>query len=612
MTSIFRHLHPRNWFFEAWVFLLCIIFGIVYEAGRINLVVISSISLLIFLIHWMSRRRRFFRSSDEDNRMKEATRLLLSNEHCLRNFFNSRQVSHLIHQLESCDESNVHWINNLLTKTWPFANIILQEALDKKGMTRRGQGIPLPPFLSNNLFIDRFTLGDKPPVVSRITLLPNRETEDVEVTKGKVHKTKKKAHDIVIHCQVSYFGNCLISVGSKTLKVFEAKAGVKDIYFQAVAEIRLHPLFTYIPFVGGMTLTLLEPPTVHFDIIHLPSVLNGEVVRNLIQTVISNLFVHPNSITIPFSCDKTIQRQVLLPEAIGMCCVKIFPVSLTTRSFLESLFGEKKPTAMIRIGSCFFETKLDFYDDNWFFTVSAPVFSLNDLFYIRIHDSSDAAMKAVKGSPRNEPLAFIEFPFHAFTTNWREKGKIIPLELTRNRGTITLWTKITCMKLYPRKIRPASIPRPEYFPIGLLSIFVHDITCFPSVLVMDHSSPFILIKYGDTSYATTIFEPGVTTTIAINDGTYFRFYDARPESKLLHILAVNSNRLARKTSEERPNNDFDDRQVIASRSLDLKVLYSNKNTSLLHSTTLYRENVAKFSVNISVQLQFAQRPEQEE
>lgn len=216
--------------------------------------------------------------TDERKNIKIARELMKYPE-LLKEFLKIRNQECLISKIESIEGNE--WINAIIAKWWPFANSIIQTALDKQGFSNKRHR------LSNKfykIYFQRFNLGDRHPVIGKI----------------HVHKVvnPKEAKEIVIECNVSYYGNCVLSVRRRILKLFAVKAGIKDIFFQGNVKITLHPLLSEPPFFGGMTICLTEPPFIDFDGTELVHMVDNTIVKKLLLNVICGYLLHPNVINI--------------------------------------------------------------------------------------------------------------------------------------------------------------------------------------------------------------------------------------------------------------------------------------------------------------------------
>jgi Ca2+-dependent lipid-binding protein len=217
--------------------------------------------------------------TDERKNIKIA-RELMKHPELLKEFLKIRNQECLISKIESTEGNE--WMNAIIAKWWPFANSIIQTALDKQGFSDKRHRLSSKFY---KIYFQRFNLGDKHPVIGKI----------------HVHKVAnpEEAKEIVIECNVSYYGNCVLSVRRRILKLFAVKAGIKDIFFQGNVKITLHPLLPEPPFFGGMTICLTEPPFIDFDGTELAHMVDNKIVKKLLLNVICAHLLHPNVINIP-------------------------------------------------------------------------------------------------------------------------------------------------------------------------------------------------------------------------------------------------------------------------------------------------------------------------
>lgn len=221
------------------------------------------------------------------------------------------------------DYDRLLFINTILTSLWPH----LSPAIHKMAMEQAK--IPLEDVCKKSkgvlqaIRIDRLDLGTKPP---RVDCFKSYQTGEDELI---VETPAFWGGDMSIRV------TAVIKVGSKTI---DLPVDVANIQFKALTRITVKPLVETLPCLGGVTVSLLEPP--HFnmdlriadspDIMALPGV--PLLLTTAINIVAGKMLVYPNEFALPL-----MPNFGLPPPPKGMLNVKVISAKGLKSSLLDKI-----------------------------------------------------------------------------------------------------------------------------------------------------------------------------------------------------------------------------------------------------------------------------------
>lgn len=274
--------------------LLAIIATAGHLLGKYNCVCISLFLVLFSAVCYRAGRRL-------------QKRYFLQN--CLRCLTNSDDARHAFlarigaPTVQKLPQERAEWLNDLLSKCWPFINSLLQNQLDRRqpdllsDMLGAGHGV----------WLERFTLGDRPPAVCYIHSEPVVASPD----------------ELTIELKVLYAGNCVLTLSRRTALLFKVRAGVRDVSLRANARLRLRPLISYPPFIGGCAFTLLDRPALDYEGVQLANLADNRLIKSLLVAQVGKLLLEPNALYFPFTVHPELLRRLKAPHPLGLCVFQV-------------------------------------------------------------------------------------------------------------------------------------------------------------------------------------------------------------------------------------------------------------------------------------------------
>lgn len=203
----------------------------------------------------------------------------------------------------------MHWLNGLLAQLWPHYDAAISEIAMVKVNDLLG-GISPPGVRS--LRLERFTLGGIPMALGGVAL-ERFATSDTEQLPTLVTDFR-------------WAGDPDIVLNVKTRAFVSLTARLRQLQVYGRFRIQFGPLQNQIPCLGAVRISLLEAPSVDFQL----SVAGGEVtalpgvaaaVRHAINTIMQKLMVWPQRIVVPLS--DAVDPQSLQPRIEGMLYLKV-------------------------------------------------------------------------------------------------------------------------------------------------------------------------------------------------------------------------------------------------------------------------------------------------
>ncbi|RWS26628.1 extended synaptotagmin-2-like protein [Leptotrombidium deliense] len=353
---------------KTYVMLICFIGGMLLAGGHL----FSGLFLSLFPLYIVKRLDQRERKQNVDKCVAA-----ISSDPELRNMFLTlMNAPQAMHTMDDKFEK-AEWLNDIVKRIWPYYNGTVQSEIDRKGYTAKSESNKGFNIGSGHVvYFERFTLGDKPPVITHI---------------GINKAATRLNEELVIELKMLYFGNCLLSFTKKTLGCITIKGGVKDIYFRGNARVVLRPLITESPYFGGLSFCLLERPIIDYDGINLANLADNKLFKNFLLSYIESILVDPNKLHFSFSHDPEITRKLKFSAPLYLCHFQIYEAENLPKMDLGKFFlfnGLADPFCLIRVGSSQFETQIVFNSINpyWGETHSAPVQDIYDQFKIDIYD----------------------------------------------------------------------------------------------------------------------------------------------------------------------------------------------------------------------------------
>ncbi|RWS12336.1 extended synaptotagmin-2-like protein [Dinothrombium tinctorium] len=435
---------------SLYLLVFAFIAGILLCEGNVK----SAISILILTFYALSKSLKQTRERNIEFCLQEICAKTEKTREFLRRV-NAPQADHMLKEKNERSD----WINDIVHRIWPFYNATIQREIDKQGyMDVNKQGMDIGG--GHIIHFERFTLGDKPPVITHI---------------GVNHSTTR-SDELVLELKVLYFGNCLLSFTKKTLKFFRIKAGVKDIYFRGNARLVMRPLLIEAPYFGGFSFCLLDRPIIGYDGINLGNLADNRLFRNFLISMIESLMVLPNKIFVSLSEEPEIKRQLICAVPTAICYFEIIEAENLPRLDSErffSLTGLVDPFCIIRVGGHRFETPVVYNSINpyWGEHHAAPVHDFYEIFKIDIYDKDALSADDFIGS--------VEFQLKDITSEKHLNGldKWLPVG---QASTGAIHFRVACFNLCQKRDMLAKttnlIDKSKHkFPTGLLTVYTYNL-----------------------------------------------------------------------------------------------------------------------------------------
>lgn len=561
---------------EGIVFTLSLLSGLV----SLSLLSVFSVTLLVVLSHNLLHKG----SEDASDRISRIVRHLEADPDDLRNFLVQSKASHLTLKLQPSVRSSdsTRWLNSLIAKLWPMGEIEAAELLNQLGASRRGRGFEVGGF---RVYVDHFSLGRRPPVVSRIFVGDGKQT---------------KRHEVSIEVDVAYDGNCRVSFTHPVVGIADFKVGLKDIGFQGNAEIVLRPLVDDMPLVAGVVFCFLNTPRIEFDGTSLLNLIDNRLVKNALETIITGLMVRPNKLYITLTKHERQKRKIILPDVKGLCYLNLI-CGRHLKTPRATLANKRTvdPMVLIRIADTFFQSPMRKDDPNpsWTLTQSAPFTDLLETVSLRVFDRNTR--------DRDDFLGEAVLSIHSLYRNNEVNGRKI-------------WTRIDGNSLSSLQFRLACVPvkrhiqtlkqtlalkknLPVGFPIAVVSVYIHNLRTYPGIEAHGAVAPFVQLKYGHKSHTTGPFPKNENDVPRkVDDGCHFVLTED-PRNELLHILAINGKKTS-PSSVSSAQHVYRPDQILASRSLNLSGILQAEDMKKEVRFNLYRGNmpIVKISMFVGV------------
>jgi Ca2+-dependent lipid-binding protein len=181
------------------------------------------------------------------------------------------------------------FINKILTLLWPHLSPAIHKEVMKQSRAPIAEALAKIPMVED-VRIDKLDLGERP---FRIDSFKSYQTFEDE---------------LILETPLFWGGDMKIRV-TAVVKVggmrVDIPVDIGDIQFKALARITIKPLVETLPCVGGVTISLLEEPTVNCDfaigesadLLSIPGV--PLAIKTAIKIVAGKMLIYPNEFSVP-------------------------------------------------------------------------------------------------------------------------------------------------------------------------------------------------------------------------------------------------------------------------------------------------------------------------
>lgn len=193
------------------------------------------------------------------------------------------------------------WLNKIVQCCWPYLAQYMQDEIEKLS-SDNPNGIQLDNG-NQRIKFEQFQLGHTAPVIKKITL----------------NKEGLRKDELVFDVKLLYNGDFIMSILYRYLYFFSSRAGIKDVFLRINMRIQLRPIVDSPPFIGGLSVSLLDLPTINYTGLNLGEMAELKFVRTLFMNLISAYLLQPESISIPLVKPANLLAQELMVEAKSEC-----------------------------------------------------------------------------------------------------------------------------------------------------------------------------------------------------------------------------------------------------------------------------------------------------
>jgi hypothetical protein len=246
------------------------------------------------------------------------------------------------------DVEKVQWWNDIMATAWPNISIAAQAYV--RNILEPMLDHDKPPGISEMKF-DKFDLGDVPPEIESVAVIPPDEPDEIQV---QLRVQWRGAPDVVFKVT-----GPKIYGGMSPVKI-----GMTDLTVAGTAKVTLAHLMSELPVVGGVQVTLTEDPTVTYKVAVKAAPGMPKLSLNSIpglKAAISNAVVHalrdtvvfPKSVNVHLAKFHTPRVRRAVEDALRISPVGRLTVTIKCARGLKNadLIGTSDPYVGVALGS---------------------------------------------------------------------------------------------------------------------------------------------------------------------------------------------------------------------------------------------------------------------
>ena len=513
---------------------------------------LTGLFLLTLLIYTAVERSKKEFNNEIENYLNELT----TDPEGLKNFL--KQIN-CPQDVKKCldNSETVDWANDIIAQLWPFINLNIQKAIDRKNFSKSGFELTS----GERIFFQRITLGDQPPILAGI-----------EVKSGS-----NRADEIVLDLKTIYCGNACLSFSKTSVKLLKLKAGIKEIYFRANGRLILRPLLDFPPYIGGVSFCLLDKPLIDYDIFNLTNVVDRRLFKKFLINLISNCIVSPNEVYFNFTQKLDVIKGLKFRIPIGLCYFQIIEAENLPRERINRIIVLQNASdsyCKVTVGNFKFRTSVVFNNCNpfWGDTHAVPIQDLYETFKVEIYDKD-----AVKVDSK---IGTIEFKVNDIAVDHTLNGaeRWLPIckaesgELHFRAAYFKLTDDLNQLHENVEKLGQVF----SKFPIAIISIYIYRVS-FKKGCIKTRLNPLIHLKCsGKYDQFTPLNQTG-KRDFQVEKSCHFTTND--PNIEVINIAIINLRRpyVIKETSV-----NLSKQRVIGTCAISIKALIENCQSSKLN------------------------------
>ena len=183
----------------------------------------------------------------------------------------------------------MRFLNKILTQLWPHLSPAIHKEVIAQSRDPIQEALKKVPVIKD-IRIDVLDLGSRP------------------FRLDSVKTYESSGEELVVEAPLFWGGDIVLRVTAEAElggKIVDLPVEISCIQFKVLARITINPLVRQLPCAGGLTISLLEVPTLELDIriLDSPDLLScpplPALLRTVVHVVTSKMLVYPNQFSIP-------------------------------------------------------------------------------------------------------------------------------------------------------------------------------------------------------------------------------------------------------------------------------------------------------------------------
>jgi hypothetical protein len=291
---------------------------------------------------------------------------------------------------------------------------------------------------------------------------------------------------------------------------------MKWFYLKGKTRLIVRPLFHELPVLGEVQISLLEQPKINWQFTGLLTILNWDVIKNLVQCIIAYFFLNPHKFTLKLAKEIPV-KELKLREPIGLLRIEVMTaknlpsIDSKITSCIPTCSGKPDGYCKVEVEQQLMSTQVIANDTNpeW-----------NQEFCFLVHDSIE---NSIVMTVWDEDLVDDDFigrfsiPIKSFVDNKLINGQEITVPLSKKESTHseekgpppTISFRVSWFQLSTdkRKLEATANQARAQLPVAALSVLVDSATGLETCTAQVRSPelrPLVRISVGNEVHVTTI------------------------------------------------------------------------------------------------------------
>lgn len=185
---------------------------------------------------------------------------------------------------------NQQWMNDLLTKIWPYLTSHIRNTLETSVEPMVNQMEP-KSILSSFKF-DQIYMGSIP---IKIASIESKNLKEYDAAKNA--KTRR-SNSVVLDMEIDFCSDTNISFSCMMMSL-----GIEDVIFKGNCRVELTPLIPVPPFFGSLAISFTSKPEIDFNLTGVGNICEipglNAVLHDTVDNIFASMFVLPKKMVIP-------------------------------------------------------------------------------------------------------------------------------------------------------------------------------------------------------------------------------------------------------------------------------------------------------------------------